>query len=268
MVMLPQQGVPMGITANLVSNFFGGSAGNTSGTADAASGLLALRLAQAEGATDKGIAREKKDPVTIIALKQFDQAIAKAKDVQAALQDPRVLAVLLPGLGLSDQIQYPGLVQKALLADPKNPRGLLASLDPRFTAAAKTLDLRTKGLAALKDPALRQTLTDGYVQYQYQTGLDAANPGISDALYFLKNVKGETNIYNILGNSVLHRVVTGALGLPNAIVVQSVETQARAVTSRLKLTDLQDPRKLEKLAERYVIAAAGSGNTSLLSFIA
>lgn len=266
--MLPQQGAPMRITADLVSILFGGSAGSSAGTGDAASGLLALKLARAKGATEKGIKQEKKDPVTVTALKQFDQAIAKARDVKAALQDPRVLAVLLPGLGLSDQMQYPGLVQKALLADPKDQKGLLASLDARFTAAAKTLDLRAKGLAALKDPAMRQTLTDGYVQYQYQTGLDAANPGISDALYFLKNAKGETNIYNILGNSVLRRVVTGALGLPDAMVVQSVETQARAVTSRLKLADLQDPRKLEKLAERYVVAAAGSGNTSLLSLLA
>ncbi|MDN3566257.1 DUF1217 domain-containing protein [Paeniroseomonas aquatica] len=262
----------MRITAELVSNLFGGSAGSSAGAADAASGLLALKLAQAKGATEKGIARERKDPVTITALKQFDQAIARAKDVKSALQDPRVLAVLLPGLGLSDQMAYPGLVQKALLADPADPKGLLASLDPRFTAAAKTLDLHSKGLAGLKNAALRKTLTDGYVQYQYQTGLDATNPGISDALYFLKTAKGETNIYNILGNSVLRRVVTGALGLPNAMVVQSVETQARAVTSRLKLTDLQDPKKLQQLAERYVIAAAGSstgsGGSSILSLLA
>lgn len=262
----------MQLTADIVSNLFGGSAGGTATTGDAASGIAALKLAQTASAADRGIAREKKDPVTITALKQFQAAIAKAKDVKTALQDPRVLAVLLPGLGLSDQIRYPGLVQKALLADPADRKGLLASLDARFTAAAKTLDLRNKGLAGLKDATLQKTLTDGYVQYQYQVGLDAANPGISDALYFLKNAKGETNIYNILGNSVLRRVVTGALGLPDAMVVQSVETQARAVTSRLKLTDLQDPKKLEKLAERYIIAAAGSsssgGGSSILSLLA
>ena len=78
---------------------------------------------------------------------------------------------------------------------------------------------------------------------------------MSDALYFLQNAAAKTNVYNILGNAVMRRVVTGALGLPAQMVVQSVETQARAVTSRLKLADLQDPRKVQKLAERYVIAA-------------
>ena len=260
----------MQLSTDLVSRLFGGT-GSTVMSGDAASGIAALKLAQTTSAATRGIARERQDPVTVTALKQFQAAIAKARDVKTALQDPRVLAVLLPGLGLSDQIPYPGLVQKALLADPADPRGLLASLDPRFATAARTRDLREKGLAGLKDAALQKTLTDGYVQYQYQTGLDAANPGISDALYFLKTAKGETNIYNILGNSVLRRVVTGALGLPDAMVVQSVESQARAVTARLKLTDLQDPRKLAKLAERYVIAAAGNGTATgspLLSLIA
>lgn len=256
----PQQGVPVPMSASLALSLLGGSFGTTVATGDAASGIAALKLAQAKGATEKGVAREKKDPVTITALKQFDIALAKAKDVKSALRDPRILAVLLPGVGLSDQMQYPGLVQKALLADPDDRKGLLASLDSRFKAAAKTLDLREKGLEALRDPALRKQLTDGYVEYQYRIGLDEKNPGLSDALYFLQNAGKEDNIYNILGNNVLRRVVTGALGLPNAMVVQPVETQARAVTSRMKMSDLDDPRKLQKLAERYVIAAAGSGS--------
>ncbi|MDB5371653.1 MAG: hypothetical protein JWP04_295 [Belnapia sp.] len=260
----------MQLNATLISYLFGGGGTGIAGN-DAASGIAALKAAQAKGATDKGVALEKKDPVTITALKQFDVALAKAKDVKSALQDPRILAVILPALGLADQAAYPGLVQKALLSDPADPKALLANLDSRFTSAARTLNLRTGGLAALKGTMLRKQLTDGYVEYQYRTGLDDKNAGISDALYFLKNASNETNIYNILGNKVLRRVVTGALGLPDSMAVQSVETQARAITSRLKLTDLHDPRKLQKLAERYVIASAGSssgGSSSLLSLLA
>lgn len=268
--MVPQQGVPMQLNATLVSILFGGSATTTAG--DAASGIAALKAAQAKGATDKGVALEKKDPVTITALKQFDAALAKAKDVKTALQDPRILAVILPALGLSDQAQYPALVQKALMSDPKDAKGLLASLDSRFKTAAETLNLKDGGLEALRNPAFKKKMTDGYVEYQYRTGLDDSNAGISDALYFLNNAANETDVYNILGNSVLRRVVTGALGLPEEIVVQPVETQARAITSRLNMADLQDPRKLQKLAERYVIASANSASSSssdpLLSLLA
>lgn len=262
----------MQVTASLVSTLLGGSDTGSASTGDAASGLAALRAAQAPGATAKGVARERKDPVTITALKQFQAAIGKARDVKTALQDPRVLAVLLPALGLADQAAYPGLVQKALTADPKDPKGLLASLDRRFATAARTLDLKARGLAGLQDPKVQQQMMDGFVEYQYRTGLDDRNAGISDALYFLQNAKGQTNVYNILGNTVLRRVVTGALGLPNSIVVQPIETQAAAITARLKLAALNDPKALQKLAERYVISAAGSGaggaTSPLLSLLA
>ena len=43
-------------------------------------------------------------------------------------------------------------------------------------------------------------------------------------------------------------------------MVQSVEAQARALTARLDLDKLQNPREVAKLAERYVVPAAGSGS--------
>lgn len=257
----------MALSLSLVSALFGGGAAMAS-TGDAASAVLALKKAQTGTAETQGIAAEKKDPVTVTALKQFETAVAKAKDVKTALADPRVLTVLLPALGLADQQAYPGLVQKALTADPADTKGLLASLDSRFKAAAQTLDLKNKGLDALKDPDTLKKLEDGYVQYQYQLGLDTANAGMSDALYFIKNAATQTDIYGILGNAVMRRVVTGALGLPTGIAVQSVETQARAVTARLKLTDLQDPKKVQQLAQRYVMAQANSGSATASGSVA
>jgi len=251
----------LSLSASLVSSLFGGSAGATP-NGDSTTAIAALKAAQAKGAEAKGVAAERKDPVTITALKQFEAAVAKAKDVKAALQDPRVLAVLLPAMGLADQAAYPGLVQRALLADPKDSKGILASLDSRFTAAATTLDLKAKGLAALRDPKLLANLASGYVQYRYQQGLDDRNAGMSDALYFIQNAAAKTDVYGILGNAVMRRVVTGALGLPAQIAVQSVETQARAITSRMKVADLQDPKTVQALAQRYVMAQAGSGSGS------
>jgi hypothetical protein len=266
----PDSITAMALSAALLSSLFGGTATTTT-TGDAASAVLALKAAQVKDAETRGVAAERKDPVTITALQQFQKALDKAKDVTSALRDPRILAVLLPSLGLSDQLQYPGLVQKALMADPADSKGLLASLDSRFKAAATSLDLRIKGLGALKDPAFQKTLTEGYLQYQYQRGLDEKNAGLSDALYFIRNAPGATDVYNILGNSVMRRVVTKALGLPDAMAVQSVETQARAITARLKLVDLNDPRKLQQIAQRYVMAKAnegGSASSPLLSLLA
>lgn len=230
------------------------SSGNASGSA--AEAIPALRRATTAGEEAKGIAREKKDPVTLSALAQFRTALDKAGTIEKALQDPRVLKVLLPALGLAGQEGNAGLVRRALLSDPKDSRGLAAQLGAKWQNAAATLGVHATGLAGLRDKAMVETLSNAYLKYQYRTGLDERQAGLSDALYFLESARTARDVYDVLGDPVLRRVVTGALGLPDQIAIQPVETQGRAVTARLKVAALQDERQVRKLAERYLIAAA------------
>ena len=111
-------------------------------------------------------------------------------------------------------------------------------------------------LGSLSDPKMLEILTNGFTKYEYRTGLSDTNPGMANAIYFSENAKTIKSVYDILGNGVLRRVVLGALGLPDQLAIQPVETQARAVTSRLKLADLQDPTKVRAIAERYLMAQA------------
>ncbi|MCA3386798.1 MAG: DUF1217 domain-containing protein [Roseomonas sp.] len=124
--------------------------------------------------------------------------------------------------------------------------------------AGKVVDVMKQGLrlGSLSDPKMLEIVTNGFTKYEYRTGLSAANPGMANAVYFAENAKTVKNAYDILGNGVMRRVVMGALGLPDQIAIQPVEAQARAVTSRLKIADLQNPAKVRALAERYLMAEA------------
>ncbi len=245
----------MDLSATLAANLFGYAAPSTGG--DAASAIAMLKRATATGAQAKGVALEQKDPVVITALAQFNKAIANAKDLKSALADPRVLAVLLPGVGMADQIPYPGLAQRALLADPTAKTGILTQVDSRWKTAATTLGLFGKDLSALKDPTLQQTLTKNYVSYQYQKSLDAQQPGMSDALYFINNAAAQAgNVYNVMGDAILRRVVTGSLELPAELAVQPIQDQAKAITSRLPMSKLTDPQQVYKIAQRYLMVTA------------
>ncbi len=245
----------MALSLTQVQALFGvSSAGTASGSA--AEAIPALRRATAEGAEAKGIAREKKDPVTLSALAQFRTALDKAGSIEKALQDPRILKVLLPALGLAGQEGNPGLVRRALLSDPDDGKGLAAQLGSTWQNAAATLGVHASGLDGLRDAALVETLSNAYLKYQYRSGLDERQAGLSDALYFLESARNAEDVFDVLGDPVLRRVVTGALGLPDQIAIQPVETQGRAVTSRLSVAALQDERQVRKLAERYLVAAA------------
>jgi hypothetical protein len=245
----------MALTLTQVQSLFGVAASGTA-AGNAATAIPALRRATAAGAEAKGVAREGKDPVTLTALAQFRTALDKAPSIEAALQDPRILKVVMPALGLPDQAGNPGLARRALLSDPADPNGLAARLGSTWQAAAATLGVFETGLDGLRDPAMLRRLSEGFVTYQYRTGLDEQQAGLSDALYFLESARTADSVFDVLGDPVLRRVVTGALGLPDQIAVQSVEAQGRAVSARFDIASLQDPGEVRKLAERYVIAAA------------
>jgi hypothetical protein len=164
--------------------------------------------------------------------------------------------VLLPALGLAGQEGNAGMVRRALLSDPEDAEGLAAALGSTWQVAAATLGVFESGLEGLRDPAMVRRLSDAYLKYEYRSGLDAQQAGLSDALYFLESAAGAEDVFDVLGNPVLRRVVTGALGLPDEIAVQSVEAQGRAVSARLKMESLQDDRAVRRLVERYLIAAA------------
>ena len=226
----------------------------------AAGAIPALRRTLAPGAEAKALARLAKDPQINRELDAFAKAAAKATDAKAALRDPRIMNVLLPALGLPDAAGQPGLALRALTADPKDADGLLARLpDGRRKAAAATLNLRERGVAALRDPKVQASLADGLRRMAWRNELEAAQPGVGDAVLFRERAPSAKGAYAALADPVVRRVLTAALGLPQAIVVQPIETQARALASRLDLGKLQDPREVAKLAERYVVAAAGSG---------
>jgi Protein of unknown function (DUF1217) len=75
------------------------------------------------------------------------------------------------------------------------------------------LDLYRRGIAALRDPQVQAKLEQGLKTVRWHAELDGANPGVSDVLYFRRQAASADGVYAILGNPVLHRVVTGALGL-------------------------------------------------------
>lgn len=250
-----------------------GAGTSSSASVDGATAVLALRRASRADAETKGVGQMAKDSSVKLAIARFTEGVSRAKDVQAALRDPRVLAVLLPALGLPDAVDMPGLAARALASDPADAGSVASRLsDTRWKSAAATLNLAARGMDALRDPAVQNKLASSYTAYQWRLSKDTEAGGISDALYFRNRMAtGKAlGVYEVLGNSVLRRVVTGALGLPDALAIQEVTTQARAVTSRLDLSKLTDPRQATKLAERYIMAAnggAGGNATSLLSLL-
>ncbi len=242
---------------NLSLLYGSSSSGSVSG------GNPVLALAQAEKNQAKQVAAEAKKPEVQRDVAAFRKAVAGAKDVKSLLANPTVQKVLLTANGLKDQIGSTGLVTKALtskLSDPKSVANVLSN--PAWKAAAATYDFANKGLTVLKDPKVLDTVANAYAEISWRKSLDAATPGLSDALTFRETAARVKNAVDILGDPVLRRVVTKTLGIPQEIAYQSLEAQEKAINSKVDVKQFKNKDFVESFAKRYLVAAAGQASSA------
>lgn len=250
------------------------------GTADATSSLLATlygqggtrrpsgltpyqALSAAEKNQTRDVALTARKPEIKRAIDAFTQAVGKATSVDELLRDKAVMEVVLTANGLSDQIKSPALARKALSSDLSDPTSLANTLtDTRWKQTTATFDFAGKGLSVIQDPAVISKLADGYAEVKWRQSLDAGTPGLSNALTFRANAASVGSVDEILADPVLREVVTVALKIPKEIAFQTLTAQENAVTTRLDLSKLKDPKFVESFAQRYLYEASQAVSTN------
>ena len=248
-----------GTTASLL-----GAVYNTGTTGVGLSGQNPITaLTNAETNQTQDIKATAAEPAVQRAIAAFTKAVQSATSPQQLLSNPTVMQVLMTANGLADQIPYTALAQKTLLSNVKTTGSLVNQLtDTRWKPVVQTYDFANKGLSVIQTPSVISTIANAYAEVTWRTSLDAATPGLSNALTFRQNAATVTNVDQILGDPVLRSVVTTTLGIPLQIAFQPLEAQQKAVTSLLDITKLQDPKFVQQFAQRYLIAMAQSASAS------
>lgn len=98
---------------------------------------------------------------------------------------------------------------------------------------------------------------DNYIAEKRLDMLDQQLPGLGTALLFKETASTFTDPIKILGSKLGRTVVTTALGIPQQIAIQSLDAQSKAITSRLKIENLQNPAFVDKFVQRYLLAYNG-----------
>jgi hypothetical protein len=222
--------------------------------------ILDLKLAQANQTTD--VAKEAQQPLVARDIASFTSALNNATTLQQALSNPAVQKVLLTANNLSRYIAEPALARKALMSDPSNPNSLVNQLgDTNLLSVAQSYNFAKNGLAALKNPTVRSTLTHAYAEVSWRQSLDAATPGLSNALTFLGQAKSITSVDQILGDPTNRAVVLTALGIPEQVAFQSLTAQEQAVSSRVNIHDFQSSAFVASMTDRYLLTMQQSSQS-------
>lgn len=230
---------------------------NGQSTAGRQNPILALRMAAQNQAKD--IATTARQPQLARDMAAFRAAVAGAKDPASLLKNPTVMKVLLTANGLADQLPYTALASKALLSNVNDPKSLVNQLaNTRWKSVAQTYDFANKGLSILQNPQVISTIALGYAEIAWRKSLDAATPGLSNALSFRQSAGSISSVVQILGDPTLRNVITTTLGIPKQIAFQTLNAQEKAISSLVDITKFKDPKFVDSFTHRYLIAASAA----------
>lgn len=221
----------------------------------------ALTLAQNDETQE--IKTTSQQPAVQREIAAFTKAVQTATSPQQLLKNPTVLQVLLTANGLGSETSETALAQQALLSNVNDPNSLVNKLsNTQWKSVAQTYDFANSGLSIIQNPKVISTIANGYAEVTWLNSLDATTPGLSNALTFIQQASSITSAAQIVANPLFDTVVNGALGIPEEIAFQSVQAQEQAITTKLDISKLQNPKYVQQIAQQYLIAESNSSSSS------
>lgn len=234
------------------------------GASGARSGINPLTaLNTAENNETADIAATAQQPQIQRTIAAFEAAVSSATSPAQLLQNPAALNVILTANGLGDQVPYTALAQQALLSNPSDSNSLVNQLtDSRWLPVVNLYDFATQGLSVIQSPQVQSTLANAYAEVTWRNSLDATTPGLSNALTFRGEASTITSVDQILGDPILRTVVTTALNIPEQIALQDLGAQEQAISSRVNISQFQDPNFVNSFTQQYLLAAQAAAATA------
>lgn len=209
------------------------------------------------------------NPAVKTASAYYAANIGSITSVDQFVGNYRLLSYALDAYGLGDQINSTALIKQVLEGGVSNPKALANTL-PQWKAFATAFNFSGEGAASVSTPTAITTTENNYVEQQLENNEGQQDVGVQLALYFNRVAPTVTNAYGILADQNLLEVTETIFGLPSSFSSENIDVQAKTLNNLFKISDLQDPAKLQQLTERFTAAydmtyGSSSGSSSSLS---
>lgn len=190
--------------------------------------------------------------------KYYSAEIGKVETLDGFLSNRRLVDFVLVSAGLDPEDYSTDAVRKMFESDQSDPKSVINTdekstvfkdivasfnFDKEGNLVKPTVGIQTKrGLYETEELYYNQTL-------EQQKGED--NAGVRLALYFRRMASGVGSAYDLLADSALLQVIQTTFSIPEEMASADVDVQYAYINRVLKIEDLHDPEKLEKLLQRF-----------------
>jgi len=211
-------------------------------------------------------------PDVVRETKYYLANIGKAKSIDDFLGNERLYRYAMKAHGLEDMAYAKAFMRKVLEEGVDSPDSFANQLsDKRYRDFAATFNFKTHGSAATAFDRTQQGTVDLYDRQLLEEKAGAEDEGVRLALYFARKAPTVNSVYGLLADPALLKVTQTLAGLPAASGAMDIDKLAKLVEKRVKMADLKDPAKLEKMVSRFTAMwevqkdpAAASGSASIL----
>jgi hypothetical protein len=188
----------------------------------------------------------------------YQEAIAGIDSVSELLANRPMVDFILLAKGLDPKKVSTEFLKKIFSSDLNNPKSFAnTQSDPRFAEIVASFNFDSKGNVArlpMMGPQKRDQFREtqaNYLQQSLEQQQGETNPGVRLALYFQRKAGEITSAYDILADKALSEVFRTTFDLPDSMASMQIDQQAKVVDKFMKIKDLSDPAKVEKLLSRF-----------------
>lgn len=191
-------------------------------------------------------------PVVTRETAYYLENIESVTSIEEFIGDDRLFNYAMKAHGLSDMAYAKAFMRKVLTEGVDDRESFANSLvDSRYREFAEVFNFKRFGETTTVFDKTRQGTVDKYVRATLEEDAGSQNEGVRLALYFSRKASGVTSVLQLLGDKALMTVVDTALGIPSSVAAGDIDKHADLIAKKLDIEDLQDPKALNKLLNRF-----------------
>lgn len=193
-----------------------------------------------------------KDPATKREIEYYQANIKTIKTIEDFVKNDRIFKFAVKAYGLEDMAYAKGLFKK-LLQEGVTDRLSMANKmsNPLYKEFAKAFDFKAKGAAATSAASATTEAVQKYVQITLEKKEGDQNQGVQLAMYFKRKASSVTTTMGLLADKALLKFVQTTFNIPQNASKADLDIQVRNLEKHINIKDLQDPKKVDKLIQRF-----------------
>lgn len=195
-----------------------------------------------------------KDVIAKREIEAFKERIGQIKNVDELLKDREVYSFVMKSMGMEGEMFAKAMNKKIMTSDLEDKKSLVSRMTSRkYKELNVIMGFKPDGSAGdfFAKPEWVGDMVSRYVNQRIVDNQNANNPTVGTALTFKEKASTFKNWYSVLGDKDATTLLRTALGIPTDSGKMDIDAQARAFEKKMKIEDLQDPKKVDKIISKY-----------------